>query len=53
MNYDAARRSTSFVRLLAQLSPRQTVGSCTIRHNKHNIDEDGSEEVAGSVDNSK
>ena len=48
------KRSTSFVRLLAQLSERQTVGSCTtIRCDEHNVDEDGGEEVAGSVDDSK
>jgi len=29
------------------------VGSCTIQHDEHNVDEDGSEEFASSVDDSK
>ena len=29
------------------------MGSCTIRHDEYNVDEDGSEEDAGSVDDSK
>jgi len=29
------------------------VGSCTIRRDKYNVDEDGGEEDAGSVDDSK
>jgi len=29
------------------------VGSCTIRRDEHDVDEDGGEEVAGSVDDSK
>ena len=41
------------MRWLAQLSERQTVGSCTIGRDEHNVDEDGGEEVAGSVHDSK
>jgi len=29
------------------------VGSCTIRRDEYDVNEDGSEEVAGSVDDSK
>jgi len=50
--YDAARRSTSFVRLLAQLSERQTVGSCTIRRDEYDVNEDGGVD-AGGVDDRK
>ena len=41
------------MRLLAQLSKGQTVGSCTIRRDEYDVDEDGGEEDAGSVDDSK
>jgi len=42
----------SFIRLLAQLSKRQTVGSCTIRCNEDDVNEDGGED-AGGMDDSK
>jgi len=29
------------------------VGSCTIRRDEHDVDEDGGEEIASSVDDSK
>jgi len=38
------------MRLLAQLSKGQTVGNCTIRREEYDVDEDGSEEDAGSKD---
>ena len=41
------------MRLIAQLSKGQTVGSCTIRRDEYDVDEDGGEEDAGSVDDSK
>jgi len=41
------------MRLFVQLSKEQTVGSCTIRCEEYNVDEDGGEEDAGSVDDSK
>jgi len=41
------------MRLLAQVSKGQTVGSCTIRRDEYDVDEDGGEEDAGSVDDSK
>jgi len=41
------------MRLLAQLSKGQTVGSCTIRRNEYDVDEDGGEEDAGSKEDSK
>ena len=40
------------MRLLAQLSERQTVGSCTIRRDEYDVNEDGGED-AGGVDDSK
>ena len=49
---DAARRSTSFVTWLAQLSEGQIVGSCTIRRDEYDVDGDGGED-AGGVDESK
>jgi len=36
-----------------QLSEGETGGSCTIRRDEHDVDEDGGEEVAGSMDDSK
>jgi len=48
---DVARRSTCFVRLLAQLAKCQTVGSCTIRRDEYDVDEDGSEDDTVSQDN--
>jgi len=50
---DAAKRSTCVVRLLAQLSKCQRVGSCTIRCDEYNVDEDGVEDDAGRKDNRK
>jgi len=41
------------MRLLAQLSKRQTVGSCTIQRDKYDVDEDGGEEDAGGKEDSK
>ena len=41
------------MRLFVQLSKGQRVGSGTIRRDKYNVDGDGSEEDAGSVDDSK
>jgi len=38
------------MRLLAQLSKGQTAGSCTIRREEYDVDEDSSEEDAGSKD---
>ena len=38
------------MRLLAQLSKGQTVGSCTIQREEYDVDEDGVEEDAGSKD---
>jgi len=35
------------MRLLVQLSKGQTVGSCTIRREEYDVDEDGGEEDAG------
>ena len=40
------------MRLLAQLSEGQTVGSCTIRRDEYDVDEDSGED-AGGVDDSK
>ena len=41
------------MRLLAQLSKGQSVGSCTIRHDEYDVDEDGGEEDAGGKEGSK
>jgi len=38
------------MRLLAQLSTGETVGSCTIRREEYNVDEDGGKEDAGGKD---
>jgi len=38
--------------LFAQLSERQTVGSCTIRRDEYDVNEDGGEDARG-VDDSK
>jgi len=38
--------------LLAPLSEGQTVGSCTIRRDEYDVNEDGGED-AGGVDDSK
>jgi len=38
------------MRLLAQLSKGQTVGSCTIRYKEYDVDEDGGDEDAGGKD---
>jgi len=38
------------MRLLAQLSMGQTEGSCTIRCEEYDVDEDGGDEDAGSKD---
>jgi len=38
------------MRLLAQLSKGQTVGSCTIRREEYDVNEDGSEEDAVGKD---
>jgi len=48
--YEAARRSMSFMRLLAQLSKGQTVGSCTIRCDEYNVDDDGGVDAGGKDD---
>jgi len=41
------------MRLLAQLSKCQTVGSCTIQRDEYDVDEDGSEKDAGRQDKGK
>ena len=46
---DAARRLACFVRLLAQLSERQTVGSCTIQRDEYDVDEDGGQDGCGRL----
>jgi len=38
------------MRLLAQLSKGQTVGSCTIRRDKYNVDDDGAVDASGKDD---
>jgi len=38
------------MRLLAQLSKGQTVGSCTIRREEYDVEEDGGEEDGGGKD---
>jgi len=38
------------MRLLAQLSKGQTVGSCTIRCDKYNVDDDGGVDAGGKDD---
>ena len=44
---------TSFMKLLAQLSKGQTVGSCTIRRDKYDVNEDGGEEDASGKEDGK
>jgi len=41
------------MRLLAQLSKGQTVGSCTIRCDDYDVSEDGGEEDASGKEDSK
>ena len=50
---DVSRRSTSFVKLLEQLSKEQTVGGCTIKRDEYNVDEDNGEEDASGVNDIK
>ena len=47
---DVARRSMSFVPWLAQLSEGKIVGSCTIRRDEHDVNQDGGVDASAKDD---